>query len=88
MFEGTSEFLEMLNAIHSQILLIYFSLVCVCVCVGHGLEDLMTVNLARYKPTGERVTIRRIDMESCTNDMVKYLQVCSATVYVSLLRKE
>lgn len=53
-------------------------------CVGHGLEDLMTVNLARYKPTGERVAIRRIDMESCTNDMVKYLQVCSATISVSL----
>ncbi|KAM9456888.1 STE20-related kinase adapter protein alpha isoform 1-T1 [Clarias gariepinus] len=42
--------------------------------IGHGLEHLMTVNLARYKHTGERVAIRRIDMESCTNDMVKHLQ--------------
>ncbi|XP_028843544.1 STE20-related kinase adapter protein alpha isoform X2 [Denticeps clupeoides] len=42
--------------------------------VGRGLEDLMTVNLARYRPTGELVAIRRIDLESCTNDMVTYLQ--------------
>lgn len=49
----------------------------VCVCIlGRGLDDLMTVNLARYKPTGEHIAIRRIDLESCTNDMVTYLQVC------------
>ncbi|KAI1887275.1 hypothetical protein AGOR_G00188560 [Albula goreensis] len=42
--------------------------------IGRGLEDLMTVNLARYRPTGEHVAIRRIDLESCTNDMVTYLQ--------------
>lgn len=36
----------------------------------------MTVNLARYKPTGEHVAVRRIDLEACTNDMVNYLQVC------------
>uniref|UniRef100_A0A3P8X1U3 STE20-related kinase adapter protein alpha n=2 Tax=Cynoglossus semilaevis TaxID=244447 RepID=A0A3P8X1U3_CYNSE len=42
--------------------------------IGRGLDDLMTVNLARYKPTGEHVAIRRIDLESCTNDMVTYLQ--------------
>uniref|UniRef100_A0A672TAY7 STE20-related kinase adapter protein alpha n=1 Tax=Sinocyclocheilus grahami TaxID=75366 RepID=A0A672TAY7_SINGR len=42
--------------------------------IGRGLEDLMTVNLARYKPTGEYVAIRRIDLDSCTNDMVNYLQ--------------
>lgn len=47
----------------------------VCACVGRGLEDLMTVNLARYRPTGEHVAIRRIDLDSCTNDMVNYLQV-------------
>lgn len=44
--------------------------------LGRGLDDLMTVNLARYKPTGEHIAIRRIDLESCTNDMVTYLQVC------------
>ncbi|XP_062874584.1 STE20-related kinase adapter protein alpha isoform X1 [Trichomycterus rosablanca] len=42
--------------------------------IGQGLENLMTVNLGRYKPTGEHVAIRRIDMEACTNDMVNYLQ--------------
>ncbi|KAG9350053.1 hypothetical protein JZ751_026406 [Albula glossodonta] len=42
--------------------------------IGRGLEDLMTVNLARYAPTGEHVAVRRIDLESCTNDMVTYLQ--------------
>lgn len=42
--------------------------------IGRGLEDLMTVNLGRYKPTCEHVAIRRIDLESCTNDMVNYLQ--------------
>ncbi|GLD49002.1 STE20-related kinase adapter protein alpha isoform X1 [Lates japonicus] len=42
--------------------------------IGRGLDDLMTVNLARYRPTGEHVAIRRIDLESCTNDMVTYLQ--------------
>ncbi|KAM4598547.1 STE20-related kinase adapter protein alpha isoform 1-T1 [Polymixia lowei] len=44
------------------------------VVIGRGLEDLMTVNLARYRPTGEHVAIRRIDLEPCTNDMVTYLQ--------------
>eukprot|EP00064_Thunnus_orientalis_P010456 superscaffoldBa00001424_g10482 len=42
--------------------------------IGRGLDDLMTVNLARYRPTGEHIAIRRIDLESCTNDMVTYLQ--------------
>ncbi|XP_068194076.1 STE20-related kinase adapter protein alpha isoform X2 [Antennarius striatus] len=42
--------------------------------IGRGLDDLLTVNLARYRPTGEHVAIRRIDLESCTNDMVTYLQ--------------
>ncbi|XP_056467790.1 STE20-related kinase adapter protein alpha isoform X2 [Gadus chalcogrammus] len=42
--------------------------------IGQGLEDLMTVNLARYKPTGEHVAIRRIALESCTNEMVAFLQ--------------
>lgn len=42
--------------------------------IGRGLDGLMTVNLARYLPTGEHVAIRRIDLESCTNDMVTYLQ--------------
>lgn len=35
----------------------------------------MAVNLARYRPSGEHVAVRRIDLESCTNDMVAYLQV-------------
>lgn len=35
----------------------------------------MTVNLARYKPTGEFVTVRRINLEACTNEMVAFLQV-------------
>ncbi|XP_072270657.1 STE20-related kinase adapter protein alpha isoform X1 [Pyxicephalus adspersus] len=42
--------------------------------IGRGFEDLMTVNLARYKPSGEYVCIRRINLESCTNDMVAFLQ--------------
>uniref|UniRef100_A0A3B4A4N1 STE20-related kinase adapter protein alpha n=1 Tax=Periophthalmus magnuspinnatus TaxID=409849 RepID=A0A3B4A4N1_9GOBI len=42
--------------------------------IGRGLDQLMTVNLAQYRPTGEHVAIRRIDLESCTNDMVTYLQ--------------
>ncbi|XP_005994678.1 STE20-related kinase adapter protein alpha isoform X1 [Latimeria chalumnae] len=42
--------------------------------IGSGLEDLMTVNLARYKPTGEYVAIRRINLESCTSEMVTFLQ--------------
>lgn len=60
------------------------------VCVlGRGLDDLMTVNLARYRPTGEHVAIRRIDLEFCTNDMVNFLQVCicplSADTHPALL---
>lgn len=50
--------------------------------IGRGLDGLLTVNLARYRPTGEHVTIRRIDLESCTNDMVTYLQ---AELHVSKL---
>ncbi|XP_072299067.1 STE20-related kinase adapter protein alpha isoform X1 [Eucyclogobius newberryi] len=50
--------------------------------IGQGLDQLMTVNLARYRPTGEHVAIRRIDLESCTNDMVTYLQ---AELHVSKL---
>ncbi|XP_034046470.1 STE20-related kinase adapter protein alpha isoform X3 [Thalassophryne amazonica] len=42
--------------------------------IGRGLDNLMTVNLAQYRPTGEHVAVRRIDLESCTNDMVTYLQ--------------
>ncbi|XP_069041732.1 STE20-related kinase adapter protein alpha isoform X1 [Lepisosteus oculatus] len=42
--------------------------------IGKGLEDLMAVNLGRYRPTGEHVAIRRINLEACTNDMVSYLQ--------------
>ncbi|XP_037742846.1 STE20-related kinase adapter protein alpha isoform X5 [Chelonia mydas] len=42
--------------------------------IGHGFEELMTVNLARYKPSGEYVTVRRINLEACTNEMVTFLQ--------------
>lgn len=35
----------------------------------------MTVNLAKYKPTGEYVTVRRINLEACSNEMVAFLQV-------------
>ncbi|KAF4012735.1 hypothetical protein G4228_003637 [Cervus hanglu yarkandensis] len=42
--------------------------------IGKGFEDLMTVNLARYRPTGEYVTVRRIDLEACSNEMVTFLQ--------------
>lgn len=42
---------------------------------GKGFEDLMVVNLARYKPTGEYVTVRRVNLEACTNEMVTFLQV-------------
>ncbi|KAM9779674.1 STE20-related kinase adapter protein alpha isoform 2-T2 [Neosynchiropus ocellatus] len=42
--------------------------------IGRGLDGLMTVNLAQYVLTGEHVAIRCIDLESCTNDMVTYLQ--------------
>ncbi|XP_070246156.1 STE20-related kinase adapter protein alpha isoform X2 [Bos mutus] len=43
--------------------------------IGKGFEDLMTVNLARYKPTGEYVTVRRINLEACSNEMVTFLQL-------------
>uniref|UniRef100_A0A8C0ZQF7 STE20-related kinase adapter protein alpha n=1 Tax=Castor canadensis TaxID=51338 RepID=A0A8C0ZQF7_CASCN len=42
--------------------------------IGKGFEDLMIVNLARYKPTGEYVTVRRINLEACSNEMVTFLQ--------------
>ncbi|KAM4756920.1 STE20-related kinase adapter protein alpha isoform 1-T3 [Cyanocitta cristata] len=42
--------------------------------IGKGFEDLMVVNLARYKPTGEYVTVRRVNLEACTNEMVTFLQ--------------
>ncbi|XP_069490214.1 STE20-related kinase adapter protein alpha isoform X1 [Ambystoma mexicanum] len=42
--------------------------------IGHGFEELMTVNLGRYKPSGDYVTVRRINLESCSNEMVMYLQ--------------
>ncbi|XP_059989560.1 STE20-related kinase adapter protein alpha isoform X5 [Lagenorhynchus albirostris] len=42
--------------------------------IGKGFEDLMTVNLARYKPAGEYVTVRRINLEACSNEMVTFLQ--------------
>ncbi|XP_068852838.1 STE20-related kinase adapter protein alpha isoform X3 [Aphelocoma coerulescens] len=42
--------------------------------IGKGFEDLMIVNLARYKPTGEYVTVRRVNLEACTNEMVTFLQ--------------
>ncbi|XP_043911138.1 STE20-related kinase adapter protein alpha isoform X2 [Protopterus annectens] len=42
--------------------------------IGKGLEDLMTVNLAKYRPSGEYVAVRRINLEACTNDMVTFLQ--------------
>ncbi|XP_061701192.1 STE20-related kinase adapter protein alpha isoform X2 [Syngnathoides biaculeatus] len=50
--------------------------------IGQGLDHLMTVNQARYRPTGEHVAIRRIDLESCTNEMVSCLQ---AELHVSKL---
>ncbi|KAI6072589.1 Coiled-coil domain-containing protein 47 [Aix galericulata] len=42
--------------------------------IGRGFEDLMVVNLARYKPSGEYVTVRRVNLEACTNEMVTFLQ--------------
>ncbi|XP_039187295.1 STE20-related kinase adapter protein alpha isoform X6 [Crotalus tigris] len=42
--------------------------------IGKGFEELMTVNLAQYKPSGEFVTVRRVNLEACTNEMVAFLQ--------------
>ncbi|OCT60066.1 STE20-related kinase adapter protein alpha isoform X1 [Xenopus laevis] len=42
--------------------------------IGRGFDDLMTVNLARYRPSREYVCIRRVNLEFCTNDMVTFLQ--------------
>ncbi|XP_029428035.1 STE20-related kinase adapter protein alpha isoform X3 [Rhinatrema bivittatum] len=42
--------------------------------IGTGFEELMTVNLARYKSSGQFVTVRRINLEACTNEMVTLLQ--------------
>lgn len=58
---------------------------------GKGFEDLMTMNLARYKPTEEFVAVRRINLEACTNEMVAFLQVqlailCLASLAYSSLR--
>uniref|UniRef100_A0A8C6F1F4 STE20-related kinase adapter protein alpha n=1 Tax=Monodon monoceros TaxID=40151 RepID=A0A8C6F1F4_MONMO len=44
------------------------------IVTGKGFEDLMTVNLARYKPMGKYVTVRRINLEACSNELVTYLQ--------------
>ncbi|XP_061064892.1 LOW QUALITY PROTEIN: STE20-related kinase adapter protein alpha-like [Eubalaena glacialis] len=41
---------------------------------GKGFKHLMTVNLARYKPMREYVTVRRINLEACSNELVTYLQ--------------
>ncbi|XP_058892734.1 LOW QUALITY PROTEIN: STE20-related kinase adapter protein alpha-like [Kogia breviceps] len=41
---------------------------------GKGFEDLMTVNLAGYKPMRGYVTVRRINLEACFNELVTYLQ--------------
>ncbi|KAK2107021.1 hypothetical protein P7K49_016535 [Saguinus oedipus] len=42
--------------------------------VGKGFEDLTTLNLARYKLTGEYMTARRINLETCSGEMVTLLQ--------------
>uniref|UniRef100_A0A2K5SJ79 Protein kinase domain-containing protein n=1 Tax=Cebus imitator TaxID=2715852 RepID=A0A2K5SJ79_CEBIM len=42
--------------------------------IGKGFEDLTTLNLARYKLTGEYVTARRINLEACSSEMVTFLQ--------------
>lgn len=51
---------------------------------GRGFEDLMVVNLARYKPSGEYVTVRRVNLEACTNEMVTFLQVTWTKWYHSV----
>ncbi|KAL0603845.1 STE20-related kinase adapter protein alpha [Plecturocebus cupreus] len=42
--------------------------------IGKRFEDLTTLNLARYKLTGEYMTARRINLEACSSEMVTYLQ--------------
>ncbi|XP_042199308.1 STE20-related kinase adapter protein alpha isoform X3 [Callorhinchus milii] len=42
--------------------------------IGTGFEDILTVSLARYKRTGQRVTVRRINLDYCTNEMFTLLQ--------------
>ncbi|KAI4538241.1 hypothetical protein MG293_011644 [Ovis ammon polii] len=41
---------------------------------GKGFEDLISVNLTKYKPMGEYVTVQRINLEACSSEMVTFLQ--------------
>uniref|UniRef100_A0A452FQ22 STE20-related kinase adapter protein alpha n=1 Tax=Capra hircus TaxID=9925 RepID=A0A452FQ22_CAPHI len=44
------------------------------VITGKGFEDLITVNLTKYKPMGEYVTVQRINLEARSSEMVTFLQ--------------
>uniref|UniRef100_A0A8C6CTY6 STE20-related kinase adapter protein alpha n=1 Tax=Moschus moschiferus TaxID=68415 RepID=A0A8C6CTY6_MOSMO len=44
------------------------------IVTGKGFEDLITVNLTKYKPMGEYVTVQRISLEARSNEMAIFLQ--------------
>jgi STE20-related kinase adapter protein alpha len=44
------------------------------IIIGKGFEDLIIVNLTKYTPMGEYVTIQRINLEVHSNEMVTFLQ--------------
>lgn len=44
------------------------------IVTGKGFEDLITVNLTKYTPMGEYVTVQRINLEVRSNEMATFLQ--------------
>lgn len=46
-----------------------------CLIVGRGFDNLTSVHLARHTPTGTLVTIKITNLENCTEERLKALQV-------------
>ena len=43
--------------------------------VGRGFDNLTSVHLARHTPTGTLVTVKITNLENCTEERLKALQV-------------
>lgn len=46
-----------------------------CVTAGRGFDNLTSVHLARHTPTGTLVTIKITNLETCTDERLRALQV-------------
>lgn len=55
---------------------------------GKDFNNLTTIYLAQHTPTGTSVTVRLTDLDDCSDEHIKYLQVTEGYVIFPIIKEK